>query len=82
MRRSRWHLSHLRASQCSQCQQSLVQVDCGPPGTGRRSVEHTLAHTIDGLCFRIIAKITGVTLRLFLRRLFGIEVLTYTVVHA
>jgi len=46
---------------------------------GGRSVEHTLAHTIDGLCFRIIAKITGVTLRLFLRRFFGIDVLTYII---
>jgi len=33
VRRSRWHLSHLGASQCSQCQQSLVRADCGPPGT-------------------------------------------------
>jgi len=46
---------------------------------GGRSVEHTLAHTVDGLCARIIAKITSVTLRLFLRRFFGIDVLTYTV---
>ena len=46
---------------------------------GGRSVEHTLAHTIDGLCARIIAKITSVILRLFLRRFFGIDVLTYTV---
>lgn len=46
---------------------------------GGRSVEHTLAHTIAGLCSRIIAKIAGVTLRLFLRRFFGIDVLTYTV---
>jgi hypothetical protein len=46
---------------------------------GGRSVEHTLAHTLDGLCSRIIAKIASVTLRLFLRRFFGIDVLTYTV---
>jgi hypothetical protein len=46
---------------------------------GGRSVEHTLAHTIVGLCTRIIAKIAGVTLRLFLRRFFSIDVLTYTV---
>lgn len=46
---------------------------------GGRSVEHTLAHTVSGLCSRIIAKITSVTLRLFLRRYFGIDVLTYTV---
>jgi hypothetical protein len=46
---------------------------------GGRSVEHTLAHTVGGLCTRIIAKIGGVTLRLFLRRCFGIDVLTYMV---
>jgi hypothetical protein len=46
---------------------------------GGRSVEHTLAHTVGGLCTRIIAKIASLTLRLFLRRFFGIDVLTYTV---
>jgi len=46
---------------------------------GGRSVEHTLAHTINGLCSRIIAKISSVTLRMFLRRFFGIDLLTYTV---
>ena len=46
---------------------------------GGRSVEHTLAHTVGGLCTRIIAKIASVTLRLFLRRFFGIDVLTYTI---
>jgi len=46
---------------------------------GGRSVEHTLAHSIEGLCSRIITKIASVTLRLFLRRFFGIDVLTYTV---
>jgi len=46
---------------------------------GGRSVEHTLALTVEGLCTRIIAKITGGTFRLFLRRFFGIDVLTYTV---
>jgi len=46
---------------------------------GGRSVEHTLAHTIEGLCSRILAKITSVILRRFLRRFFGIDVLTYTV---
>lgn len=45
---------------------------------GGRSIEHTLAHTIEGLCTRIIAKISGVTLRLYLRRFLGIDVLTYT----
>ena len=46
---------------------------------GGRSIEHSLAITVDGLCARIIAKISSVTLRLFLRRFFGIDVLTYTV---
>jgi hypothetical protein len=46
---------------------------------GGRSVEHTLAHTVPGLCSRIIAKIASGTLRLLLRRFFGIDVLTYTV---
>jgi hypothetical protein len=46
---------------------------------GGRSVEHTLAHTVAGICSRIIAKIAGGTLRLFLRRFFGTDVLTYTV---
>jgi hypothetical protein len=46
---------------------------------GGRSVEKTLAITVDGLCSRIIAKISSVTLRLFLRKFFGIDVLTYTV---
>ena len=46
---------------------------------GGRSVEHSLARTVGGLCTRIIAKVTGGTLRLFLRRFFGIDVLTYTV---
>jgi hypothetical protein len=46
---------------------------------GGRSVEHTLARTVDGICARIMAKIAGGTLRLFLRRFFGIDVLTYTV---
>ena len=46
---------------------------------GGRSVEHTLARTVDGLCTRVIAKIAGGILRLYLRRFFGIDVLTYTV---
>lgn len=46
---------------------------------GGRSVEHTLARTVEGLCTRIMAKIASVTLRLLLRRCFGIDVLTYTV---
>jgi len=46
---------------------------------GGRSVEHTLARTVDGLCTRVIAKIAGGILRLYLGRFFGIDVLTYTV---
>ena len=46
---------------------------------GGRSVEKTLAVTVDGLCSRIIAKISSVTFRLFLRKFFGIDVLTYTI---
>jgi hypothetical protein len=46
---------------------------------GGRSVEHTLAKTIDGWCARIITKITSLTLRLFLEKFFGIDVLTYTI---
>jgi hypothetical protein len=46
---------------------------------GGRSVEHTLARTVDGLCTRVSAKIAGGILRLYLRRFFGIDVLTYTV---
>jgi hypothetical protein len=46
---------------------------------GGRSIEHTLAHTVAGLCSRIIAKIAGGTLRLLLHRFFGIDVLTYMV---
>jgi hypothetical protein len=41
---------------------------------GGRSVEHTLAHTVTGLCTRIIAKIASGTFRLILRRFFGIDV--------
>ncbi len=46
---------------------------------GGRSVEKTLAKTIGGLCSRIIAKITSVTLRLFFRKFYNIDTLTYTV---
>lgn len=46
---------------------------------GGRSVEHTLAHTLPGLCARIIAKISAITLRAYLRRFFAIDLLTYTV---
>jgi Transposase DDE domain len=46
---------------------------------GGRSVEKTLAITVEGVCARIIAKISSVTFRLFLRKFFGIDVLTYTI---
>jgi hypothetical protein len=46
---------------------------------GGRSVEKTLAITVEGVCARIIAKISSVTFRLFLRKFYGINVLTYTV---
>ena len=46
---------------------------------GGRSVERTLAITVEGVCARIIAKISSVTFRLFLRKFFGIDVLTYTI---
>lgn len=45
---------------------------------GGRSVEKTLAITVEGLCSRVIAKISCVTFRLFLRKFFSIDVLTYT----
>lgn len=47
---------------------------------GGRSVERTLAITVEGICARIIAKISSITFRLFLRKFFGIDVLTYTVI--
>ena len=46
---------------------------------GGRSIEHTWARTVDGLCTRVIAKSAGGILRLYLHRFFGIDVLTYTV---
>lgn len=42
---------------------------------GGRSIEHSLAHTIKGLASRVIAKISAVTPRLYLRRFFHIDVL-------
>jgi hypothetical protein len=45
---------------------------------GGRSLEKTLALTLEGLCARIIAKISSLTLRLFLRKFLGIDVLSYT----
>ena len=46
---------------------------------GGRSVEHSLAKTVDGLCARIATKIASLTMRLFLKQCFGIDILTYTV---
>jgi len=42
------------------------------------SAEKTLAKTVDGLCSRIIAKITCLTFRYFLKRFFKINILNYT----
>lgn len=47
---------------------------------GGRSVEHALARTVGGLCTRVATKITGVTLRAYLRQTLGIELLTYSAV--
>lgn len=44
---------------------------------GGRSIEHNLAHTVEGMVSRILAKITGLTLRKYLRKFLGIDVLTY-----
>lgn len=46
---------------------------------GGRSAERTLAKTVDGLCARLIAKIASLTMRLFLKKFLGIDVLTYTI---
>lgn len=46
---------------------------------GGRSIEHTLAHTLHGLSARIIAKISAITLRTYLRRFFAIDLLSYTI---
>jgi len=42
-----------------------------------RSIEHTLAHTVKGLCVRVLSKITSLIAKLFLQRNFGIDVLTF-----
>jgi hypothetical protein len=44
---------------------------------GARSIERTLAHTIEGLCTRITAKITSLMVKIFLRKKFGIDVLNF-----
>jgi Transposase DDE domain len=44
---------------------------------GGRSIEHKLAHTVEGMASQILAKITELTLRKYLRNFLGIDVLTY-----
>ena len=56
-----------------------VEGACDLLKEGGRSVEHTLALTVEGLCMRVMAKVTSGTFRLFLRRFLGIDVLTYTI---
>ena len=45
-----------------------------------RNLERLLRKTVVGLATHVIAKITSHTLKLFLRRQFGIDVLTFTTV--
>lgn len=45
---------------------------------GGRSVEHTLAHTVEGLVIRVLAKITSLTLRALLRKRFTIDYLRFS----
>jgi hypothetical protein len=44
---------------------------------GGRAIEHTLAHTVEGLVSRVLGKIAGLTLRQYLRSFLGIDVMTY-----
>ena len=44
---------------------------------GGRTIEHNLARTVEGMVSRIVAKITGLTLRRYLRDFFSIDVMTY-----
>lgn len=44
---------------------------------GGRSIEHNLAHTVEGMVSRVLAKIAGITLRKYLRKFLGIDVMTY-----
>ncbi len=44
---------------------------------GGRGIEHTLAHTVEGLISRIFGKIAGLTLRHYLKTFFNIDVMTY-----
>jgi hypothetical protein len=43
-----------------------------------RNLERLLAKTVVGLSTRVIAKLTSYTLKLFLRRFWGIDVQTFT----
>jgi hypothetical protein len=47
---------------------------------GGCSIEKTLAHTISGLCCRVVAKITSITTRMWLREKHHIDVLTFSVI--
>ncbi len=44
-----------------------------------RNLERLLPKTVLGLCTRVIAKVTSHTLRLWLRRAYGNDVLTFSV---
>ena len=45
--------------------------------TAGQSIEHTYAHTIEGLCTRVVTKITSLVAKLFLRKKWGIDILTF-----
>jgi hypothetical protein len=49
---------------------------------GGRSIEHMLAITVRGLCSRIIAKVSSITLKLYLRKFFNIDTVTFTTTNA
>lgn len=44
---------------------------------GGRSVEHNLARTVEGMVSRVLAKIAGLTLKKYLWKFLGIDVMTY-----
>jgi len=46
---------------------------------GGRSVEKNLAKTVDGICTRVLTKITCLTFRIFLKKFFNINLLDYSV---
>ena len=46
---------------------------------GDRRLEKTLAHTVEGLCLQVIAKITRFLMKQFLHREYGIGSLNFTV---